>query len=63
MKDDNIYYKAMGSIKELTKQINIRLEEPSGTSIEEIIEMGKTIIDISKKYDIDIRKFKKKGDD
>jgi len=51
MKEDITYYQRIGVIKELTRQINIEMENPSGTSIEDIIEMAQSIIDIMKKYE------------
>ena len=50
MIDDVIYYQTMGAIRELTIQINLKVAKPSSTSIEDIIEMAQSIIDIIKTY-------------
>ena len=50
MKDDVLFFQTMGAIKELTKQINLRMTKPSATSVEDIIDMSERIIDIIKNY-------------
>ena len=50
MKDDVLFFQTMGAVKELTKQINLKMINPSTTSVEDIIDMSERIIEIVKKY-------------